>query len=323
MAERRSNPLSKLARRLPGLVERGLAFARSPWARRSYITIFVLAAAILLWTVARNWQRLSEYDWEWNWASLGYSSAAYTLSLVAAVAGWHSIMCQFGHSLSLIKHWKVYTFTNIAKRLPSGIWYASGRMLMYERMHVPKRVTVLSLAMELLAIIYSGSATAALLSLFFGSGYWPERIWNWIVLVACLAIAVKPRWMLGLYNRLQAYLGRMPIDVELGWVDIARWVLIYIATWVCGGAMLYWLICAVYSLDMGLMPKVLYAWTLSGVIGTLLTTFLPASIGPRELTLTALLSRLVPLPVAAAIALLSRFWIALNQLVWFGLSWLL
>ncbi len=314
--------VSRLSKLIPDIIERALRFSRTPWLRRVSIVVVALALALLLWTGVRNWDKLSEYDWELNWAALGLSSVGYTASLVAAVGGWSIIMRQLGCRVSLVKHWKVYTFTNVAKRLPSALWYASGRVLMYDKMNVSKRITSISLVIEILVIVYTGAVTTALLSLFLGYSH-PGQVWTYVVSAAFLVVIVKPQWTLKVLNKLLVRFGRESIKVALTWRDAVRWMPVYLANWACGGVMLYWLIRSIYALDARFLPEVIYIWTLSGVVATLLTSFLPLSIGPRELTLTALLTQLLPLPVAVTVALGSRVWIALNQFVWFALSWIL
>jgi uncharacterized membrane protein YbhN (UPF0104 family) len=298
--------------------------SRKSWLRKLYIAITGVALALLLWTAVSNWQRLSQYQWQWQWSALVYSCLGYSGALGTAILGWRSIMRKLGCDLPLRKHWKVYTFTNIAKRLPSAIWYASGRVLMYEQMGTTKRVVSVSLILELVLIIYTGAMSVTVLSLLLGQSWnWSRQLWICAILMLCLVPMLKPLWTLRAFNQLQARLGRARIEVQLTWHDTARWVPSYTLTWIGGGIMLYWMIRAVYPLPHQAVIEVINMWTLSGLVGTLLTTFLPLSIGPRELTLAFLLHGTVPLPVAIAVALLSRVWLGINQLLWFGISWLL
>lgn len=309
------------AAQLVGLASR---LMRTRWARRLYAAVILLALGILGLTVWRSWERLSEYNWEWNWSSLALSSVAYTLSLLTAVFGWSRIMSGLGTGLSFRQHWKVYTFTNIAKRLPSAIWYASGRLLMCEQLGVPKGITSVSVAIELVMIIYTGAVSTVVLSFLRGQPWkWAEQAWAYVVLLLCLVVIVRPQWTIELLNKARRRMGRKPIEAELRLRDTLGWLPVYAVTWLAGGSMLYGLIGALYPVGLDRFVEVLYAWALSGVVSTLLTSVLPLSIGPRELTLIALLSQSMPMPVAAAVAVLSRAWMGANQLVWFGISWLL
>jgi uncharacterized membrane protein YbhN (UPF0104 family) len=309
------------AAQLMGLVSR---LTRSRWARRLYAAVIVLALGILGLTVWRSWERLSEYSWQWSWRSLALSFVGYTLSLITAVSGWSRIMSSLGTGLSFRQHWKVYTFTNIAKRLPSAIWYASGRLLMYEQLGVSKSLTSLSVAIDLVMIIYTGAISTVLLSLLRGRTWqWAEQVWAYVALLLCLVVIVRPQWTIELLSKARQRTGRQPIEARLRLRDTLGWLPVYTATWLAGGLMLYGLIGALYPVGLGQLVEVLYAWALSGVVSTVLTSVLPLSIGPRELTLIALLSQSMPVPVAAAVALLSRAWMGINQLVWFGISCLL
>ncbi|MBN1452882.1 MAG: flippase-like domain-containing protein [Anaerolineales bacterium] len=310
--------------RLHALIDRGIAASKSPWVRKLYMGVVGLALVLLGWAVASSWQQLSEYDWQWQWPALIYSCIGYNGTLLTATLGWRSIMRRLGSNIPLRKHWKVYTFTNIAKRLPSGIWYASGRLLMYEQMGVAKRTVSLALILEMLLITYTGALLASLLVFFLTPPLtWSAQVWIYASFAVCIVLALKPQWLVRAFNYLQGKLGRAPLDIILTWRDLIRWIPFYILTWASGGLMLYWMICAFYSLPSTSVVEIVSIWTISGLIGTLSTTFLPLSIGPRELALTALLQTIIPLPVAAALAIFSRIWLAINQAIWFGISWFL
>jgi uncharacterized membrane protein YbhN (UPF0104 family) len=305
-------------------VSLGSRLMRTRWAKRLYVAVILLALGILALTAWRSWERLAEYDWQWSWRSLVVSCAGYTLSLITAVLGWGKIMSSLGAKLSFRQHWKVYTFTNIAKRLPSAIWYASGRLLMYEQLGISKSVTSLSVAIELVMIIYTGAVSTVLLSVLRRQTWqWAEQIWAYLALVLFLVVIVRPQWTVELLSQARKRTGRQPIEARLRMRDTLGWLPVYTVTWLAGGLMLYGLVGALYPVGPGRLVEVLYAWALSGVVATVLTSVLPLSIGPRELTLIALLSQSMPMPVAAAVAVLSRAWMGVNQLVWFGISCLL
>jgi len=128
---------------------------------------------------------------------------------------------------------------------------------------------------------------------------------------------------LAMFNKLQGHLNRSTIDITLNWRDMMRWTGIYILNWISGGFMLYWMVCILYPVPSQSVLDIVGMWILSGVVATIFTTFLPFSFGPRELALALLLSNLIPLPVATMVSVLSRVWLGINQLIWFGVAWFL
>ena len=48
--------------------------------------------------------------------------------------------------------------------------------------------------------------------------------------------------------------------------------------------------------------------------------FLPGGLGIKELTMAALLSAVVPMPIAILVSVVARLWFSLNELIWLLLS---
>ena len=65
------------------------------------------------------------------------------------------------------------------------------------------------------------------------------------------------------------------------------------------------IILALYDMNPSYVPLVITSWALTGAI-SFVAFFLPHNFGVTEITLTFLLSRFIPLPVAILVALTSR-----------------
>jgi len=271
--------------------------------------------------VASNWEVLSQHTWAWSLDALAWAWVAYNASLLLSVVGWQGIMRSVGVGLSFICHWEVCTFTNIARRLPTAFWYASGRLLMYERLGVAKTATSMALAVEIFITLYAGSMVSILLSLIQNARTgWQERPWLLAILVVGAVLLSRPQAIMAWLNRTMVRLGWSSVEMHLRRYDVFPRSCVLVLNWISGGVMLYFLIRGLYQVQALDIVGVVYMWTVSGVVAIALTTLFPVSFGPREVTLTVMLSSVVPAPVAAALAILSRVWLGLNQLLWFGLS---
>ena len=299
-------------------------WSKLPWLRWLYAAVMVVALTLLCRSVILNWETLSSYNWKWNWQALIPALSCYCMSLLWAIYGWRDIMYSLGVNIPFRKHWKVYTFTNLARRLPTAIWYASGRLLMYEQLKVAKRITSVALIIEVVVTAYAGAISGAILTSISGQSIgWAETKWIYMVLLVGIIFVVRPQWALKIFNALQRHLNQSLFDITLNWRDMMRWTGIYTLNWLSGGFMLYWMIRILYPVPFQAALGIISMWIVSGVVATIFTTILPFSFGPRELVLTLLLSSLIPPPVAATISVLSRVWLGINQLIWFGISWLL
>ena len=75
--------------------------------------------------------------------------------------------------------------------------------------------------------------------------------------------------------------------------------------WIAGGLMVAEIVSAFRPLASSEIIYVTGAWALSGAAG-LMTFFLPSTFGVPELTLAALLSTMMPLPMAGFITIITK-----------------
>ena len=67
------------------------------------------------------------------------------------------------------------------------------------------------------------------------------------------------------------------------------------------------------------LPTVIGIWVSGGVVSHV-AIFLPGGLGIKELTMAALLSAVVPMPIAILVSVVARLWFSLNELIWLLLS---
>jgi uncharacterized membrane protein YbhN (UPF0104 family) len=105
--------------------------------------------------------------------------------------------------------------------------------------------------------------------------------------------------------------------------DILQLTVIYSLNWLLGGTMFFFLVRTFAQVPWSSWPNIVAIWALSGLVSTIVTLFIPAGLGPREVTMAYLLNTIVPPPIALAIAAMSRIWLAVNQFLWFLFSLLM
>jgi uncharacterized membrane protein YbhN (UPF0104 family) len=103
---------------------------------------------------------------------------------------------------------------------------------------------------------------------------------------------------------------------------IYGWLLLYMAGWAVGGILLYSVLAIFEAPGLDHLPEVIGTWTVAGS-ASMLAILLPSGFGIVEVTVTALLSRLVPSGVAVMAALGVRLLTTLLDLIVGGLAYLL
>lgn len=120
------------------------------------------------------------------------------------------------------------------------------------------------------------------------------------------------------HNRLFGYLLRRlhyTGEVSLAPRVSAGLLLIYGLAWILGGIDLYLLANAVQPVPLELLPAVIGAWAASGAV-SFVASYLVQGMGLTEVTLAALLSSYLPLPVAIVISILFRILLTICEVLW-------
>jgi len=278
-------------------------------------SIVLLSLAFLGHLIYTNWPTLIAYQWLFNYVELALTLLYFSLAMISAMWGWHLIITRLASANDARLNARIYCYAAAAKRLPGTAWDIATRVLMYDQAGVSKALTGVASLLELLLIVVSGSflymAFAPFtLSYLSGLGTWP------LVVALLLGLVVThPSLITWIVSKMR----KETLPKEPSYRDILLWLLMYVLSWVTSGLMLYGTIRSVYGLSSKHLPQVLADWTLAGLIGAAMT-FVPSSLGLREVTLTLLMSRYLPEHIALVASLLVRLLAIGYSMLWMLIS---
>jgi hypothetical protein len=179
------------------------------------------------------------------------------------------------------------------------------------------------MVLEATLIVFSGALVSlAAIALPGNTIGVPAHYTPWLVglVVVCMALILQPRVLPRIVTAIARRLGKdEPWDTTIDHTRMLGWTGAYSLIWVLGGVTLYCLTRALYPLPTAHLLGVIGIWSLAGTISHL-ALFLPAGLGIRELSLVAMLSAFTPLPVAVIVAIVTRIWYAVLELLFFGLT---
>ncbi|MHB1293516.1 MAG: lysylphosphatidylglycerol synthase domain-containing protein [Anaerolineae bacterium] len=312
---------------MPGLMQRYAGVFRKLAGRSNaqrWLLILVTGGtlALLALFVWRNRAQFLEIRWQLDaWAML-LALPLYPLAIGASIAAWHRMLRHLGQHTHWRQDVRITFASNIAKRLPTPVWFVAGRVLLYREIGVPAAVTSLAVLVEAVLVLFSGLLMAALSMVLF----WPSgpldamRAWGIALVAVCLVLVLRPQFMLRAADWLAARLGHgQRIGGNIGYAQMLLWTGYNALGWVVGGAIYFLLVRALYPLSVDYLPRTIAVWVVGGVVSHV-AVFTPGGLGLKELTLTALLSTVAPVPVAVAAAVLSRLWFTASEFLWFGLT---
>lgn len=288
-----------------------LAWLSRPVVRRAItagLTLLALASMLLL--LANNWETLRAWQWHVRPLPLVLSFGAYSVALFLAILAWSQIMNALGTPIHWRLHARIYCVSNLARRLPGVLWHVTGRLLLYQECQASSAVVSVASALELVLM--------GLAALLVGLLTWPGAgrfsvMRGWAGVASALGLAAAhPRVLNGLLQKLGTDASARP---PLRFRQVLTWVALYGLVWAVGGTVLYAVVATVYDLPIELMPRVVGAWSLSGIV-SVLTAVLPVGLGLRELTLSLMLAQFLPQGVAVVAAIAARLLLTFYELVW-------
>ena len=276
----------------------------------------ICAAALvyLVWRNADGWSALRHsFDDRYLFVAFVFHACA----LLTAAYSWHWIVGAVASEGSLTRNVRIYVTSAFARRLPGSLWGPALRMYWYRRLGGDWRTVGVASVLEVWALTISGALIALIGVAFFVGSTVDAQTWVGLALVLVVFGSLfAPKVNQWLLSRL-ARLLRTPANAtqSLRSLELARWVAIEFVNWICGGFMLAAILRALTPYPLDLIPSVLASWAAAGTAGMLIT-FVPGGFGVVELTLTGLLSFLVPTPEALAAAIGLRLFVTACELLW-------
>lgn len=286
------------------------------WAQVILILVVAVFFARALYDLV---PQLLNYNWVLDPAYLLLAVVLMLLRGPVPVYAWDMVLRKLGYRLP----WRVSTravyYSALAGFVPGSVWHAVSRVMLAERVGVPRVASVVSVGIETVLVLL-GAALVSSLALFA----WQDApVWLGVALILVLLLAVtRPGLLFKLLNRLLVKLKRRPIEVTLTARDMLVLLWPYLLSWLIFGAISFALVAALFpGISVVQAPVVAGIFTTSWVLGYL-AVFVPQGLVVREFFIVSLLTTLVgvPAPIAAAAALLSRVWSMLGIAVWAGIA---
>lgn len=261
-----------------------------------------------------GWQSRDELDYlidNADWSQFSLIFLIYLTTLVLASTIWTSVMQTMDDSLGWWIHICIYFVTLMTRRIPGTVWYIGGRVVLYKRLGVSGVKTATGSGIELI-ISFVANCILAMLFLPFGLGlsnYWYIPF-GFVSLLGLLIL--EPSILAKIMFKLNRPLSR-PIE---RW-RIAIWLLLRMALVLAGGLMIFQTIRVFLPLSKEIIFLVLGARAISGA-ASMLSFFLPSSMGIYDLTMFAFLATVMPPSLATVVTVLVKLYTTIFE-IFFGL----
>lgn len=283
----------------------------SGWTGRLISALFLLITlGIITQILLSNWDTLTTFQWQLRPIWLLAIFIFFLIDLLVATWAWHLLVAGLANYHNFRRSAKICWYSNLARRIPTPVWYIAGRAVMYEQVGVSKLTISLLSTLELIFFFLSGLVTTLLTLPFWvipphlRAGM--TQVWLLLPLLILSLLLVHPRVLETLWRRLRPGAALQP----LRWQTTVTWLGYYMLTWIFGAFILFSAINLLTPLPLSEFITVIGIWSLAGSI-SLAGSLTISLVGVREISLILLLAILIPSPAALIVAILMRLiWLA-------------
>lgn len=287
--------------------------AEPRWHRVARVGVLLLAAVLGSVALVRSWEQVQ--------ASLGRLGVTALLgSFAAAVAGvaismlvWRALLADLGSPVPFRRATRVFFVGQLAKYIPGAVWPLLAQMELARVLGVPRRRSaaafVLTMAVTMAGGVFLAVATLPLLGTDDAAGY------RWLLLLTPLVpVALYPpvaNRLLGLGFRL---IRREPLDRPLTTRGVARAFGWTVLAWTVFGLHIGVLVAELGVPAHRAIPLGIGAFAVAWCVGPIVM-IAPAGAGVREVALVALLAPALGSGGALVVALASRLFLTVADLL--------
>lgn len=277
------------------------------------LAFIVIAITILLYLVLRNKEVIFEHKWEFRIEFLLAAFLAYGLSLLIGAYIWGELLTKLGINIGFKENFRHYCINMLARRIPGSIWYVLYRTHVYSRYGVSASIPTLASGIEMVIAIIS-----AILVFFVFSFQVLEQYvsgpWLLIAIVLVGLSILNPKVLRWTFLKF----GNNNIDL-FHIKNLVIWIILYFVLWVLSGTIMFLTINSLTDLPWRYLSLVIGGWAFISATSYLLL-FLPTNLGFSEVSLSLLLSSVIPSSIAVVVTLFSRICFIVFEIVWVSLA---
>ena len=259
--------------------------SRPPRSKRVRLALQLGLAVVifgfLVLTVINQWSEIQEKGVHFHGVWLIPAFALLICFYGLSALGWDLILRFLGYRIGIGRAQVAWGQPLLARYVPGSVLYVLGRVVLSERVGVPRRTTIASIVYEQ---ALSATAAIAIASYFFIShpdlqGQ-PLR-WGVLLVVPVGIFVLSPRVFAPLANRLLRAFGRDSLPAVMPLRGVLTMLVYYAGIWLVVGLGVY---CVARSVTMIPFADALIVGSAQavGYVAALLTLVAPAGLGVRD-----------------------------------------
>lgn len=248
----------------------------------------------------------------WSYVFLGI--VLFLVYFVLRAYGWRLIMLSLGAKLSQAKASYIWFLSEFSRYIPGNIWSFAGRIYLSSKENVPKRISSLSLILEIFYLVGSSVVLGVLFFLVGPKDILHIPIWILIFIVPTILVIINPKILGKLINFLLRIIKKEPMEFNLSFFRSIMIFLLYTAAWLAYGFASYFTASAFVDLSNISVIWLVCGFVLSWAIGYL-SFITPMGLGVREAAILTILKHVISGPLASLVAIVTRLALIVSELI--------
>ncbi|HUV28753.1 MAG TPA: lysylphosphatidylglycerol synthase domain-containing protein [Anaerolineales bacterium] len=293
------------------------AYQNQKTRRLLFLGILLLSLFFIALALRANWSEFKAQDLNFDYRFIILAVLIYPVGMLPTALSWHTLLRTIGVALPFRTNLRIFSLSALPRHIPGFVWYISSRSLLYKEENTPAAVIVTASAADIILLALTGFLSTLMLLV---SGIGISQDLNSIRTAAYIAIPILLLLIISipLVNRLLPYLLEMRGVTEIpsihqGYLVVT--LLIMFIAWAGGGLILFVLAQAIYPLSWSMYPALIGAWGAAGAVSLTVGIGIQG-LGIREITLSAILSLIMPPVIAIILAVVFRLVLTVGEFLW-------
>ncbi|MCL5959216.1 MAG: lysylphosphatidylglycerol synthase domain-containing protein [Chloroflexi bacterium] len=274
-----------------------------------------IAVVLAFWGayVHRNWQSFTSLSWQLDPVYLLVGLAFYVGFYLMMGSGSVLALRALGQKVDYAAALHIWLVALPARYLPGSMWHIAGRAYMGTQMGISKQDLLVSSFLEHAVAIVSG-LIVFLIFTPIGGAFVDSSSSYFLFLIPVGLALTHPLVFQRVINLGLGMVRKQPLELKLGFARVLGLVVWFGLTHIFAGVSLFFILAAISSAPLSLLPVLIGASAFAWVVGVV-SLLVPGGIGVREATIVLLSSAFVAVPAITAAAFVLRFISAVAEVV--------
>ena len=278
----------------------------------------VVAVAFLVWSIAKQWDKIVRDFASLDVATVTVGIVFTIVALVANMLSWRAMMAASGYRVRLAAASSIFFVGQLGKYIPGGVWSIAAQAEL-GRAHGLQRTGSAVAALASMLVSMVTAAIVGIVAVLLASSTGFATFW-WLIPVIIVGLVCLTPPVLG---RLIAIafrvLHRPAQDTTLTWSGTVMSLVWSLVMWMAYGVQATVVLRAFGADSPALFPVAVGAYAVAWLVG-FVVVIAPAGIGPREGILVLLLSSVAGGSAPLALAVISRVFMTIGDVVLAGVG---